>query len=72
MDWTGWLWTNIILNPMVNILLWLYGILWHNYVLAILVFTALTRLILWPLTAQQAKSSASMQEIQPKMKKIQT
>lgn len=66
-----WLWNNAILNPMVNVLLWLYGLLGNNYVLAILIFTALTRLILWPLTAQQTKSSTAMQELQPKLKKLQ-
>jgi YidC/Oxa1 family membrane protein insertase len=70
MDFTV-LWNLIIQKPMVSVLLWLYGLLGNSFVLSILVFTALTRLILWPLTAQQAKSSAAMQQLQPKLKKIQ-
>jgi len=66
-----WLWNTAILKPMVNVLLWLYGLLGNNYVLAILIFTAITRLILWPLTRQQTKSSTAMQELQPKLKKLQ-
>jgi YidC/Oxa1 family membrane protein insertase len=40
-------------------------------VLTIIVFTVLTRLITFPLTQQQIKSSKGMQEIQPLMKKLQ-
>jgi YidC/Oxa1 family membrane protein insertase len=65
------MWDILILNPMVNALLWLYGLLGNSFVLAILVFTGLTRLILWPLTAQQTKSSAAMAELQPKLKGLQ-
>jgi len=59
MDWFSIGWNAVIMRPMVNILLWLYGLLFHNYVLAILIFTAITRLILWPLTQQQTKSSTA-------------
>ncbi|HEC23951.1 MAG TPA: membrane protein insertase YidC [Chloroflexi bacterium] len=65
------MWNLLILDPMVNILIWLYGLLGHNYVLAILVFTFLVRLIIFPLTWQQQKSMAAMQEIQPQLKKLQ-
>ncbi len=65
------IWSTFILNPMVNAMLWLYGLLGHNYVLALLIFTAFTRLITWPLTLQQQKSSAAMTELQPRLKQIQ-
>lgn len=64
-------WNLLILNPMVNVLLWLYALLGSSYVLSITVFTLITRAILWPLTAQQTKSSAAMAELQPKVKKLQ-
>jgi YidC/Oxa1 family membrane protein insertase len=64
-------WNWLILNPMVNVLLWLYGLFGNSFLLAILVFTAITRLILWPLTATQMKSTAATQELQPKLKKLQ-
>jgi YidC/Oxa1 family membrane protein insertase len=65
------MWDLLILNPMINSLIWLYGLLGRNYLLAILIFTGVTRLILWPLTMQQQKSSSAMQQLQPKLKELQ-
>lgn len=42
-----------------------------NYGWAIILFTILTRLILWPLMSRQMHSMARMQRLQPKMKRIQ-
>ncbi len=64
------MWDLIILNPMVNVLLWLYGIFGHNYLLAILFFTLLTRLLIFPLTWQQQKSTLAMQKLQPELTKL--
>lgn len=52
---------------MVNVMIWLYGLLGNNYVLALLAFTLITRLITWPLTIQQQKSSAAMTDMQPRL-----
>jgi YidC/Oxa1 family membrane protein insertase len=57
-------WDYLILNPMINTLLWMYSVLWHNFGLAIIVFTLLVRLITYPLTAKQMKSAQAMQEMQ--------
>jgi YidC/Oxa1 family membrane protein insertase len=65
------MWNTIILDPMVNTLIWFYGILGDNYLLSIIVLTIITRLIVFPLTWQQQKSAVAMQEIQPKLKEIQ-
>jgi len=62
---------NIIVTPMVNVMIWLYGLLFNSYVLALLIFTLLTKLITWPLNVQQLKSSAAMTELQPKLKAVQ-
>ena len=64
-------WNNLILKPMVNILIWFYHALWDNYVLAILVFTVLVRLLVLPLTWRQQKSMTAMQDLQPELKKLQ-
>ncbi len=64
------MWNLLIVDPMVNALLWLYGLLGNNYFLAIVVLTILIRLIVWPLTFQQQKSSAAMQELQPQIQKL--
>jgi YidC/Oxa1 family membrane protein insertase len=67
------LWNTLILTPMVNVLIWIYDILFNNFDLAIILFTVLIRLITYPLTAQQMKSQAKMQELNSsnKMKEIQ-
>jgi YidC/Oxa1 family membrane protein insertase len=43
----------------------------ENYGLAIILFTIFIRLILLPLTVKQYKSSARMQEVQPKIQEVQ-
>jgi YidC/Oxa1 family membrane protein insertase len=62
---------DIIINPFVTILLFLYRILGGNVVLAIVVFTVLVRLATFPLTLKQQRSSQAMQELQPELKKLQ-
>jgi YidC/Oxa1 family membrane protein insertase len=64
------MWNLLILDPMVNALLWLYGVLGNNYVLSIFLFTILIRLITFPLTWQQQKSMLAMQELQPELEKL--
>jgi YidC/Oxa1 family membrane protein insertase len=57
------MWDTLIINPMVNTLLWIYGIL-GNFGIAIIIFTILIRLITYPLTVQQMKGTMKMQEFQ--------
>ncbi|MBU1661372.1 MAG: YidC/Oxa1 family membrane protein insertase [Chloroflexi bacterium] len=49
---------------MINILLYIYNIVGHNFGLAIILFTLLIRLITYPLNAQQMKSTKAMQDLQ--------
>ncbi len=67
------MWNTLILDPMVNSLLFIYGALGENFGLAIIVFTALIRVITFPLTYQQQTSTQKMQELQQsdQWKKIQ-
>ncbi len=62
---------DIIVNPFITILLFLYRILGGNVVLAIVVFTVLVRLATYPLTMKQQRSTKAMQELQPELKKLQ-
>ena len=48
----------------VNVLIWIYDIVGHNFGLAIILFTILIRIVTWPLNAQQMKSASAMQELQ--------
>ena len=42
-----------------------------NYGFAIILFTALLKVLLFPLTAKQIKSAKAMQEMQPRLKEVQ-
>lgn len=57
------LWNMLIIDPMLNTLLWIYSLL-GNFGLAIILFTIVVRLVTYPLTAQQMKSTQKMQEMQ--------
>jgi YidC/Oxa1 family membrane protein insertase len=58
------MWNTFILSPMVNVLIWIYNFIFHNFGLAIIIFTIVIRLITYPLTAQQVKGQQKMQELQ--------
>lgn len=59
---------NSFISLMINILLYIYEIVGHNFGWAIIIFTILTRLVLYPLTARQMKSSKAMQDLQESKK----
>jgi YidC/Oxa1 family membrane protein insertase len=61
------MWDTIIINPMTNLLLWIYDALGHGphmFGLAIILFTILIRAVTWPLNASQVKGAQAMQELQ--------
>ncbi|MGH2521151.1 MAG: YidC/Oxa1 family membrane protein insertase [Anaerolineales bacterium] len=58
------MWDTFILQPMLNGLLFLYDLLFNNFILAIVVFTVLVRAITFPLTYQQQRSAKKLQELQ--------
>ena len=62
---------DLILNPFVTILAWLYAALNQDIVLAIVVLTVIIRVLTFPLFAKQQESSKKMQQIQPQLKKLQ-
>jgi YidC/Oxa1 family membrane protein insertase len=58
------MWNQIIIYPFTNVLLGIYGLIGHNFGIAIILFTILIRLITWPLNSQQLKSAKVMQDLQ--------
>jgi YidC/Oxa1 family membrane protein insertase len=62
------MWDALILNPMLNALLLIYSYLGRNFGVAIILFTILIRLLIYPLTAKQMKSAQAMQELQKSKK----
>jgi len=61
----------LVVNPMTNILLILYGVLGQSFVLSIIVLTLIIRLLTLPLTFKQQVSAARMSAMQPLIKEIQ-
>ena len=59
----GQVW-NLFISVFVNVLIWIYDIVGHNFGLAIILFTILIRIVTWPLNAQQMKGASAMQELQ--------
>ena len=63
--------TTLIVRPIFNLLVLIYTILpGHNFGLAIIVFTIVVRLLMWPLVKKQLHNAKAMRELQPEMKRI--
>lgn len=58
------MWDSVIITPFVNVLMYIYTLVGHNFGLAIILFTILIQLVTHPLTAQQVKGSKGMQALQ--------
>ena len=65
------MWDFLVLNPMVNLLLFFYQLFGQQTIIAIAVLTVLVRLIILPLTIKQQQSAQRMQELQPELQKLQ-
>jgi YidC/Oxa1 family membrane protein insertase len=61
---------NLLLQIMVNSLLFLDNVLGHNFALSIAVFTVLVRLLTLPLTLPAQRSAKVQQELQPEIEQI--
>lgn len=55
---------DFFISIFINVLLWIYDVVGHNFGLAIILFTILIRIVTWPLNAQQMKGAAAMQALQ--------
>lgn len=58
------MWDAIIISPFTNVLLYIYTIVFHNFGIAIILFTILIRLITHPLMVKQIKGAKAMQDLQ--------
>ena len=66
----GELFTLVLLNPMVNLLVILNNVLFNSFGLAIIAFTILIRVATFPLTLRQLHATKSLQTLQPKIQEI--
>jgi YidC/Oxa1 family membrane protein insertase len=63
--------TTLIVQPIFNLLVLVYALLpGHNFGLALIIFTIIIRLLLWPLVRKQLHQTKAMRKLQPEMKKI--
>ncbi|MFH1583239.1 MAG: YidC/Oxa1 family membrane protein insertase [Candidatus Falkowbacteria bacterium] len=63
--------TAIFYQPILNLLVFLYNVVpGHDIGLAIIIMTAVIKLILLPLSKQSIKSQRALQELQPKIDEI--
>lgn len=65
------LWDKVFVLPLASFITLLYKLLANNLGFAIILATAIVRLVLMPLYSKSNKSMAVMQEIQPEMQRIQ-
>ncbi len=61
----------VLYQPILNLLVGLYNVLFNDFGLAILALTILVRGLLWPLTHKSLANQKAMLDIQPKIKEIQ-
>ncbi len=63
--------TTFIVKPIFNLLVFIYAVLpGHNFGLALIIFTIVVRILLWPLVKKQLHQAKAMQKLQPEIKKI--
>ena len=55
---------NDVIAILINVMIFIYGLVGQNFGVALILFTILIRLVTWPLNAQQMKGAAAMQELQ--------
>lgn len=59
----------ILVRPIVNILFIIFNLV-HDFGLAIIIFTVIVKLLMWPLTKRQLNQSKLMRKLQPELTQI--
>jgi YidC/Oxa1 family membrane protein insertase len=63
--------TTFIVQPLFNLLVLIYGLIpSHNFGLALILFTIVIRLLLWPLVKRQLHQTRAMRKLQPEIKRV--
>ena len=65
------IWDIVILQPMINILIWLSHYLFNYFGLTIIILTLIIRFALLPLTLKQLHATKGIQTLQPKLMELQ-
>jgi YidC/Oxa1 family membrane protein insertase len=62
---------DFVVQPIFNLLVFITALIpGHNFGLAIIIFTIIIRLLLWPLVKKQLHHAKAIRELQPELKKI--
>ena len=63
--------TTLIVQPIFNVLSAIYALIpGHDFGIAIILFTVIARIALYPMLKKQLKNTKAMRELQPELKKI--
>ena len=63
--------TTLIVQPLFNLLVLVYALLpGHNFGCALIIFTIIIRMLLWPLVKKQLHQARAMRKLQPEIRKI--
>lgn len=63
--------TTLVVQPIFNLLVLIYALLpGHNFGLAVILFTVIIRLLMWPLVKKQLRQTKLMRKLQPDLKRI--
>ena len=65
------LWNVILLQPMLNFLILLSNLLFSSFGLAIIALVIIVRVVMFPLTLRQLRSTKAMSTLGPKMQELQ-
>jgi YidC/Oxa1 family membrane protein insertase len=73
MHYIGLAFTEVLYRPIFNVLIGIYNILpFHDIGIAIIILTILIRVILYPFSFKALVSQKKLQELQPKIKEVQS
>lgn len=63
--------TDLIVQPLFNLLVLIYALIpSHNFGIALILFTIVIRLCMWPLVKRQLRQTKVMRKLQPELKRI--
>ena len=63
--------TSLIVQPLFNVLVFIYALIpGHDFGLAVILFTIVIRLLMWPLVKKQLHQTKVMRKLQPELKQI--
>lgn len=63
----------LLVQPLFNLLAVIYAYIpFHDFGLAIIIFTILVRLALWPIVTKQLHSQKAIQELQPELQRVRS